>query len=135
GEVVGGEIVAIEVPILRRGRHELLAVYGLMQDRLAGHVKVMPVLFHDLRNVLEVARLGVEYHDRVGIQIYALARPRGEVGRRIASRDIQQPIFNVERVRGPGSGAAYGYAWRVVPGRPVQRRLAQRAADRVAFNL
>jgi hypothetical protein len=73
--VVGGEIVAIEVPILRCDRHELLAAHGLKQDGRVGHVPVMPVLFHDLEAVLVVARLGVDYDDRVGIEIDAFACP------------------------------------------------------------
>src|SRR5439155_8949288 len=85
--------------------------------------------------VLEVACLCVEYHHRVGIEIYALARPRGKVGRRIAARDVQQSVLDVERVRGPRPGTTDGNTCCVVPGRPVERRLAQRAADHVAFNL
>ena len=72
-QAVGGEIVAIEVPILRCDRHQLLAAHGLKQDGRAGHVPVMPVLFHDLEVVLVVARLGVKDDDRVGEEILAFA--------------------------------------------------------------
>ncbi len=134
-QLVGGEIVAIEVPILWCDRHELLAAHGLKQDGRARHVPVVPVLFHDLEVVLVVARLGVEHDDRVGEKILAFARPRGEVGGRVASRDVQQTVLDIERVRGPGPAAADGNAWRVVPGLRVERRLAQRASHDVALRL
>ena len=134
-QLVGGEIVAIEVAILRCHRHQLLAAHGLMQDRRAGHVPVVPVLLHDLEVVLVVARLGVEHDDRVGEEVVAFACARGEVGGRIASRDVQQAVLDIERVRGPGPAAADGDAGRVVPGLRVERRLAHRAPDDVAFDL
>ena len=58
----------------------------------------MPVLFHDLEMVLVVACLGVEYDDRVGEEVLAFACSQGEVGCRIASRDVQQPVLDIERV-------------------------------------
>src|SRR5205823_1012812 len=102
-QAVGGEIVAVEVPILRCDGHELLAAHGLKQDRRARHVPVVPVLFHDLEVVLVVAGPGVEYHDRVGKEIRTLACPRGKVRRRIAAGDVPQSILDVEGERGPDS--------------------------------
>ena len=42
--VVVGKIVGIEVPVLRRDRHDLFAAHRLKQDGRVGDVIVMPVL-------------------------------------------------------------------------------------------
>ena len=120
--------------IFRSDGHDLLTAHRLQQDRRVGDVIVVPVLWYNLEIILVVPRLRVEYHHRVGIQIAPFPRSIGEVRGRIASRDVQKAIFDVECVGGPGAGAAGGQAGRHIPGRHVERRLAQRSKHLIARN-
>ncbi len=65
---------------------------------------------------------GVQHHDRVGIEILSLAHFDGEIGRRIADRDVQESAVGIEGERRPGPAAADGEPGRVFPGRIVERR-------------
>ena len=133
-QAVVGEIEAIEVPIFRRDRHELLAALGLNQDGRVGDVPVVPVLRHNLEMIFVVSGFGVEHDDRVGVGIVSLAHADYEVGGRIAAGDVEQPGFRVEGVGRPGPATADGYAGRILPRRCVERRRAQRSADGVALD-
>src|SRR6478609_2934089 len=121
--------------VLWRERHDLLATRGLQQDRWRGHVPIMPVFFHDLEAVPVVACIDVENDDRVAVTVVALACSGDEIRSRITSRDVHQPVLDIEREGSPDASAGDRYALRVFPRRSVERRLAQRAADDVAFTL
>jgi hypothetical protein len=58
----------------------------------------VPVLRHKLATVLVVSGLGIEHDDRVGIEVFPLARADRGVGNRVAAGDVELSGLRIERV-------------------------------------
>ena len=129
---VDSQIEAIEMTVFGRDRQERLAASGLNQGRRGGDIPVMPVLRHQLEMILVSPRLGIEHDNRAGIQIFPLTRTQRKVGRGIPARDVQEPGRGIEGVRGPCGTSRDRCVHTVRPTRHPERRLALRAASRIA---